>query len=61
MGLELTVDYNVDKTISELFQEIRRGFRIYWSNHHCSTYGCGTTIICDGGMKPHRKVEINMI
>ena len=56
MGLSPIVDYCIDKTISENFQLLRRGFRINWSGHHCDVIGCGTAIISDGGMKPHRKV-----
>ena len=57
MGLSPVVDYCMDKTISENFQHLRRGFSINWSGHHCDVIGCGTAIISDGGMKPHRKVN----
>ena len=56
MGLGTAVDCNIDRTISENFQQLRKRFRIKWSDHKCEVVGCGTAIISDGGMKPHRKV-----
>ena len=60
MGLSLVVDYCIDKTITDNFQLLRKGFRIAWSGHHCEVTGCSTSIISDGGMKPHRKVRFKV-
>lgn len=60
MGLDLLVDYDIDKTIADNFESLRRAFRVTWSSHRCGVFGCGNTIICDGGMKPHRKVGVSI-
>ena len=60
MGLSLVVDYCIDKTITDNFQLLRKGFRIAWSDHLCEVTGCSTSIISDGGMKPHRKVRFKV-
>ena len=31
-------------------------FHEIWSSHSCDVLGCGTWLVCDGGMKPHRIV-----
>ena len=36
--------------------EFKRKFRMTWGAHKCDVMGCGTWLICDGGMKPHRIV-----
>ena len=36
--------------------EYKRKFRVNWGTHNCDVVGCGTWLICDGGMKPHHIV-----
>ena len=60
MGLSTVVSCDIDKTISHNFQQLRKQYRINWSGHHCDVIGCGTAIISDGGMKPHRKERMGL-
>ena len=56
-GLKSLVNFKIDDTIKEKYSELEKNFRINWSKHVCKVYGCVSTLIGDGGMKPHRKVK----
>ena len=56
--MELRVSADIDETINLCFEDLRSQFRNYWSKHKCDVFGCGRSIIGDGGMKPHRKVSV---
>ena len=34
----------------------KKMFREFWSSHRCEVTGCGSWLVCDGGLKPHRVV-----
>ena len=56
LGLNLPIDYDIDTTIKQHIQKLRKGFSVRWADHKCGDAGCWHTIIGDGDMKPHREV-----
>ena len=46
----------IENAILQHSPEYKKRFRITWGSHTCKVAGCGTWLICDGGMKPHRIV-----
>ena len=46
----------IENAILQHSPEYKIRFIITWGLHTCEVAGCGTWLICDGGMKPHRIV-----
>ena len=58
-GLKVKLDGSekeIENAILQHSPEFKKIFRITWGTHRCEVAGCGTWLICDGGMKPHRIV-----
>ena len=58
-GIKVKLDGSekeIENAILQHSPEFKRVFRVTWGAHKCDVAGCGTWLICDGGMKPHRIV-----
>ena len=56
-GLPTLINPIIEITLSEVIPILKICHREYWTkNHKCDAAGCGTCMVLDGGMKPHRKV-----
>ena len=48
---------DLDNAILDNKSEFMKAFRRTWTlDHHCDITGCGSCIVIDAGLKPHRKV-----
>jgi hypothetical protein len=56
-GLPTTFHPILDISLTEAIPILKICHREYWTREHkCDAAGCGTCLVIDGGMKPHRKV-----
>ena len=56
-GLPTTFHPILDISLAETIPILKICHREYWTRQHkCDAAGCGTCLVIDGGMKPHRKV-----
>ena len=56
-GLPTIFNPVIEVSLTECLPILKIAHREYWTNQHkCDAPGCGTCIVLDGGMKPHRKV-----
>ena len=56
-GLSTTFHLVIEISLTEYLPIIKISHREYWTRQHkCEAAGCGTCLVIDGGMKPHRKV-----
>ena len=46
---------DIDVTLGKNIEKIHAKIEEIWLSHQCSTPGCGSILVCDGGMKPHRR------
>ena len=54
-GVEIEHNKSIDITLEKHLEKIHAKIEEIWLNHQCSTPGCGSILVCDGGMKPHRR------
>ena len=55
-GHSITISGSLEDTILLNMPLIRQEYCLAWGLHGCDVNGCDTTIVLDGGMKPHRSV-----
>ena len=56
-GLSTTFNPVIEVSITACLPILKISHREYWTTQHkCDAAGCGTCLVIDGGMKPHRKV-----
>ena len=46
----------IENAILKHATTFKKKFTEIWSAHKCDVTGCGTWLVCDGGLKPHRTV-----
>ena len=49
--------HDLDRTLETNMDKIHAKIEQVWTQHRCSQPGCGTILVCDGGMKPRRRYE----
>lgn len=58
-GFQVKLDgseQEIENAILQHAATFRTRFHEIWSSHLCDVKGCGTWLVCDGGLKPHRVV-----
>ena len=55
-GRNVAIKGDLESTILDNIPSMRRSYGYSWSSHLCDVKGCESTLVLDGGMKPHRSV-----
>ena len=54
--IEISHYDSIDRTLIENLDKIHAHIEKTWVSHRCEKPGCGSILVCDGGMKPQRRI-----